>query len=166
MAMDAQGSDKVRPYVEKAEAQFTTVVDEANLLGDLYGFKAIPNGYLIDEQGVVRHKKLGGFDIRRRETAKVVEKWAAGSSPSESLAEAEQSMGAEHSEANTLFRQGLSLYRDGNVNEALACWREGLEVEPDNLIIRKQVWAVQNPERFYDGEVDYVWQREQIDKGL
>ena len=72
MAIDAQGSDKVRPYVEKAEAQFTTVVDEANLLGDLYGFKAIPNGYLIDEQGVVRHKKLGGFDIRRRETAKVV----------------------------------------------------------------------------------------------
>ena len=166
MAMDAQGSDKVRPYVEKAEAQFTTVVDEANLLGDLYGFKAIPNGYLIDEQGVVRHKKLGGFDIRRCETARVVEKWAAGSSPSESLAEAEQSMGAEHSEANTLFRQGLDLYRDGNVNEALACWREGLEVEPDNLIIHKQVWAVQNPERFYDGEVDYGWQREQIDKGL
>ena len=166
MAMDAQGSDKVRPYVEKAEAQFTTVVDEANLLGDLYGFKAVPNGYLIDEQGVVRHKKLGGFDIRRRETAEVVEKWAAGSSPSESLAEAEQSMGTEHSEANTLFRQGLDLYRDGNVNEALACWREGLEVEPDNLIIHNQVWAVQNPERFYDGEVDYGWQREQIDKGL
>ena len=161
MAMDVQGSDKVRPYVEKAEAQFTTVVDEANLLGDLYGFKAIPNGYLIDEQGVVRHKKLGGFDIRRRETAKVVEKWAAGSSPSESLIEVEHFMDTEHSEANTLFRQGVALYRDGNINEALSCWREGLEVEPDNLIIRKQVWAIENPERFYDGEIDYGWQLEQ-----
>lgn len=164
--MDAQGSDKVRPYVKKAKAQFTTVVDEANLLGDLYGFKAIPNGYLIDEQGVVCYKRLGGFDIRRPETVKVVEEWIAGSSPSELLAESEQSMGAEHSEANILFRHGLALYRDGNVNEALDCWRQGLEIEPDNLIIRKQVWAIQNPERFYDGKVDYIWQREQIDKGL
>ena len=166
MAMDAQGSGKVRPYVEKANAQFTTVVDEANLLGNLYGFKSIPNGYLIDEHGVVRYKKLGGFDIRRRETAKVVEKWVSGSSPSESLDEAEQPMDAEHARANSLFRQGLDLYRDGNVNETLACWREGLKIEPDNFIIRKQVWAVQNPERFYDGEIDYGWQREQIDKGL
>ena len=42
------------------------------------GFKAIPNGYLIDEQGVVRYKKLRGFDIRRSKTLEVVEKWAAG----------------------------------------------------------------------------------------
>ena len=164
--MDAQGPDKARPYVEKAGAQFTTVVDEANLLGDLYGFKAIPNGYLIDEQGVVRYKKLGGFDIRHRETAQVVERWATGPSLDESLAEAEQSLGEEHSEANTLFRHGLDLYRDGKVEEALARWREGFELEPDNYIIRKQVWAVQNPKKFYDGDVDYGWQREQIEKGL
>ena len=78
--MDAQGPDKARPFTEKAAAQFTTVVDEGNLLGDLYGFKAIPNGYLIDEQGVVRYKKLVGFDIRQRETAEIVERWATGPS--------------------------------------------------------------------------------------
>ncbi|MCH8205834.1 MAG: redoxin domain-containing protein [Chloroflexi bacterium] len=166
VAMDAQGPDKARPYVEKAGTEFTTVVDEANLLGDLYGFKAIPNGYLIDEQGVVRYKKLGGFDIRRDETAEVVERWVSGPSLDESLAEAEESLGAEHSEANTLFRRGLDLYRDGKVEEALARWREGFELEPDNLIIRKQVWAVENPEKFYDGDVDYGWQREQMEKGL
>jgi len=164
--MDAQGADKARPFVEKAAAQFTTVVDEANLLGELYGFKAIPNGYLIDEQGVVSYKKLGGFDIRRRETAEIVERWATGPSLDESLAEAEQALGEEHSEANTLFRNGLDLYRDRNVEEALERWRKGFELEPDNLIIRKQVWAVQHPDKFYDGDVDYGWQREQMEKGL
>ena len=164
--MDAQGADKARPYTEKAAAQFMTVVDQANLLGDLYGFKAIPNGFLIDEQGVVRYKKLGGFEIRRRETAEIVERWVAGPSLDESLAEAEEALGLEHSQANTLFREGLDLYRDGKEEDALARWREGFELEPDNYIIRKQVWAVQNPEKFYDGDVDYAWQREQMDKGL
>ncbi len=164
--MDAQGADKARPYVEKARTQFVTVIDQANLLGDLYGFKAIPNGFLIDEQGVVRYKRLGGFDIRRRETAEVVERWVAGPSLDESLDEAEQALGAEHSRANTLFREGFDLYRDGKVEEAIARWRDGVELEPDNYIIRKQVWAVENPEKFYEGDVDYGWQREQMEKGL
>ena len=49
MAMDAQGAERARPYVEKAGATFETVVDEENTLGQLYGFRAIPNGFLIDE---------------------------------------------------------------------------------------------------------------------
>ena len=32
--MDAQGPHKPRPYVESAGAEFTTVVDEENLLGE------------------------------------------------------------------------------------------------------------------------------------
>ncbi len=77
--MDAQGADRARPYVERAAATFTTLVDSEDLLGHLLGFKAIPNGFLIDESGVVRYKKLGGFDIRKQETANIVQRWAAGS---------------------------------------------------------------------------------------
>ena len=164
--MDAQGADKALPFVQRAQAEFTTVVDEGNLLGQLYGFNAIPNGYLIDEAGVVRYKKLGGFDIRRAQTASIVEGWAQSPSIDESLPEAEAALGAEHSEANALFRAGLGLYRDGKVDEAVAQWRRGVELEPDNYIIRKQIWAVQNPDRFYSGDVDYAWQKEQMAKGL
>ena len=164
--MDAQGADKARPYVEKAGARFTTVVDSENLLGQLYGFKAIPNGYLIDEQGVVRYKLLGGFDIRRPQTAQVVEQWLSAPSLDESLAEAEASLGSQHSQANAHFRRGLELCRQGRVEEAIAEWRKGVELEPDNYIIRKQIWAVQNPERFYQGDVDYDWQKDQMAKGL
>ena len=72
MAMDAQGAAKARPYVELAKGTFQTVIDAENVLGGMYGFRAIPNGYLIDENGVVQYEKLGGFDIRRPDTAAIV----------------------------------------------------------------------------------------------
>ena len=42
VALDAQGPEKPRPFAEKAGCEFTTIVDEENLLGQLYGFKAVP----------------------------------------------------------------------------------------------------------------------------
>ena len=163
--MDAQGAEKARPFVEKANAKFITVVDEENLLGQLYGFKAIPNGYLIDEQGVVRYKKLGGFDIRRAETAQIVEQWASEPGLDESLESSEADLGAEHYQAVEHFKKGQTLYRDGKVEDAMVEWRKGMALEPDNWIIRKQIWAVENPDKFYSGNVDFDWQKEQIARG-
>ena len=162
--MDVQGADKALPYVKKAGAEFTTVVDEENLLGHLYGFKAIPNGFLIDERGLVRYKKLGGFDIRKAETASIVKRWVH--NPVLEETPEETALGPEHSQAIAHFRFGLELYRDGKVEEAVAEWYKGVELEPDNYIIRKQIWAVRDPDRFYAGDVDYDWQRDQMVKGL
>ena len=166
VALDAQGPDKARPYTEKAGARFTTVVDEENLLGQLYGFNAVPNGFLIDEGGTVRYARRGGFDIRRDESADVLERWIDGPSLDESLESAQAELGTEHSEAIDLFRKGLALYRQGDVTKAVAKWRSAIEMEPGNYIIRKQIWAVQNPDRFYSGDVDYTWQKEQMEQGL
>jgi hypothetical protein len=166
VAMDAQGAERARPYVDKARATFVTVVDEENMLGQLYGFRAIPNGFLIDEQGVVRYKKLGGFDVRKAETSSVVQRWAAGSDLSESAVGHDTQSGSELSESNALLRQGLELYRKGDVAEAIALWRKGVELDPANYILRKQVWAVENPDKFYSGDIDYIWQKEQTEKGL
>ena len=38
-----------------------------------------------------------------------------------------------------------------------------LKVELENLIIKKQIWAVSHPERFYP-EINDDWQREMMDK--
>lgn len=165
VAMDAQGADRPRPYAEQAGATFTTVVDESNLLGELYGFRAVPNGFLIDEEGIVRHKKLGGFDIRRAETAPVLEQWVAGFDLSDSEAPGEVDLGAGHSDSNAMFREGLEHYRQGRVEDAMTLWRQGLALDPGNYIIRKQIWAVEDPDRFYSGDVDYRWQREQAKAG-
>jgi len=71
-----------------------------------------------------------------------------------------------HAKANAHFRAGEKLYREGETDEAVAEWRKAVALEPDNYIIRKQIWAVQNPERFYSGNVDYDWQAEQLRQGL
>ena len=114
----------------------------------------------------MRFSRLGGFDIRRRETADVLERWVSGQDPAPAGEELVGGLGTEHSEANAIFRDGLAHYRVGRVREALALWRQGLDLDPDNYLIRKQVWAVENPERFYQGDVDYDWQRDQFAKGL
>ena len=161
IAVDAQGAEKARPFVEKAGARFTTLVDERNLLGRTYGFKAIPNGYLIDESGVVRYKRLGGFDVRRQDTASVVERWCAGQDLDENAGHAAEH-DSENDEVHALFQSGQELYRQGKVAEAVEQWREAAALEPANWIVRKQLWAVEHPERFYDGAVDFDWQKEQI----
>ena len=141
------------------------MVDEENLLGQLYGFKAVPNGFLIDELGVVRYKKLGGFDIRHAESAQVIDKWLSEPALDGSHDANIDELGSEHSEANSYFREGLALHREGKIEEALAVWRKGMDLEPDNWIIRKQIWAVENPDKFYEGRVDFDWQKEQIAQG-
>ncbi len=165
VAIDAQSPDVPRSYVERAGATFTTLVDRENLLSDLYGFRAIPNGFLIDEQGIVRYSRLSGFDIRRHETAEVLERWLSAGSPVTGGDEPKDSLGAGHAEANAIFRDGLEHYRAGRTAEAIARWRQGLELDPANYLIRKQIWAVENPDKFYDGDVDYGWQREQTARG-
>jgi hypothetical protein len=164
VAMDAQGAELARPFVDKAQAEFPTIVDRENLLGQLYRFKAIPNGYLINEDGVVEYRRLGGFDIRRPETRKVVEKWISEAKGPLESPEADV-LGADHDEANSLFRQGLDLFEAGNVDQAMDIWRKGVELEPDNYIIRKQIWAVEHPDRFYAAKVDFDWQKEQMAAG-
>ena len=167
VAVDAQGAEKARPYVERANATYTTLVDDGNLLSQMFGFKAVPNGLLIDEQGVLQYRNFAGFDIRKEEFAALVESWVKDPSP-EWLAERMQEDplgGPGHEAAIDHFQRGLDHYRRGNLEEALAEWKRGRDLEPDNWVIRKQIWAVEHPEKFYDGDVDSAWQREQIQQG-
>ena len=158
-----------RPFAEGAGAAFQTVVDRNNLLSRLFGFKAIPNALFIDETGVIRYQKYTGFDIAKPEFRLAADTWAAtGEIPSDASTRKSGVTSSEgrHSEASHLFRKGMKLYETGKTAEALALWREGVQLEPDNYVIRKQIWAVEHPDRFYDGDVDYDWQREQMAKGL
>ena len=168
VAMDAQGADRARPYVEEAGAAYTTLVDEDNLLSRLFDFKAVPNALLIDEAGLLEYQKYGGFDIRKQEYADIAEGWAQGASP-QWLADRMQEDprgGPNHREAIEHFQRGVDLYKEGDTAGALSAWKTGRDLEPDNWVIRKQIWAVEHPEKFYQGEVDYGWQREQIEQGV
>ena len=168
MAVDAQGADMARPFVEVAGATFPTVVDHNNLLSRLFGFKAIPNAIFIDEAGIIAYQKYTGFDIGKPEFRRAADSWAStGNTSEDSTQEADVTDSEDtHTEASRLFESGMQLYDDGQVKEALDLWRKGVALEPDNYVIRKQIWAVENPDKFYYGDVDYDWQKEQMAKGL
>ena len=58
---------------------------------------------------------------------------------------------------------GSLLLAAGKKDEAIAAWRKGLEADPMNFTLRKQIWMVQFPDRFYP-EIDMRFQVEQIRK--
>lgn len=50
----------------------------------------------------------------------------------------------------------------GDKAKAVEVLEHARKLFPKNWIVRKQIWALENPERFYDGKVDYGWQKEQL----
>ena len=52
----------------------------------------------------------------------------------------------------------------GKSPEALEQLREAVKLDPQNWLIRKQMWAIETPEAFYEGAVDYDWQKQQRDR--
>jgi tetratricopeptide (TPR) repeat protein len=156
----------VRPYVDRAQATFTTLVDESNALGALYGFRAVPNLFLIGSDGTVAFRELGTFNVREPGKRALVDHWARTGEIAAAERESADDVGGGRAEANTLFVKGRRLYERGLIDEALAEWRKAVAIDPGNFNIRKQVWAIENPERFYADRVDFDWQQEQMDKGL
>ncbi len=192
--------------------RFPSAVDSAQVLWELYGFKVIPNGFFVDEQGILRYMKIGGFDVRNPEDKQAIEKLLAEPTGGEAIAaarapkvrsvaaglrEAEEGLKRDPNNVEKLlilaerrfeakqYAQALTdleAYWDGNPDstralmaiaaihlaqgrkeKALEALKRARAVEPDNWIIRKQIWAIEHPEQFYPA-INTDWQKEQIKK--
>ena len=65
------------------------------------------------------------------------------------------------SEALEIFAEGVGSLAGGDTTAALKTWRRALALDPDNFLIRSQIWSVENPERFWPS-VDRAWQEAQL----
>jgi hypothetical protein len=152
----------VRPWTERAGLTFPTLLDPDNRLGDLFGFKAIPNGILLDREGVIRYTKFGGFDVGNAGDLGAIE--AAITAAPAVGGRRTAPIDERAARAAALLREGTARMEAGNRAAGLEAWRAALRLDPANLIIRKQLWRADHPERF--GEViDGAWQREQLARG-
>lgn len=176
VAADVGGADAARPFPEQAGATFTTLVDADNLLGRLFDYKIIPNGIFVDEAGVVQGIWLG-FSVDRTECVEAVDQFLAGEmepflrtpqgpvgspgvAPGSTVA-APALTAVERELYETRVRLGAVLQAAGRKEEALAEWQKALRMDPENFVLRKQIWMLRQPERFHP-VIDFAWQKEQL----
>jgi hypothetical protein len=160
--VEVQGAAAARPWLERAGATFPTVVDAANVLGERLGYKAIPNGILLDERGLIRFRKFGGFSVQRAEDVAAVERLLSEAAPAAPPRAGPGAPGAADVRGRTTaLQRGLDRLRAGDRAGALGAWRAALAADPDNFVVRKQIWAIEHPERFYP-TIDWAWQKVQL----
>jgi len=158
VAQDAQGKERVGPVVAERLVSFPVIVDRASELGASLGFRVVPSGFFVDADGFVRYRHVSDFDIADPRVRWNLERFLAGEAIESPEEEARMAP-----EALEFFARGAAAYSTGLVEEALGLWRSALECDPDNFVIRSQIWVAEHPERFYP-TVDREWQELQLAK--
>lgn len=154
----------MRPWVTAAGATFPTVVDAENRLAHLFDYKVVPNGIFLDEAGVIRYRKAGGFNIANPDDVDAIQRLIDGQveTVETPVSDAPYHLSATERElVETRTRLGAELFRRGAVGEAVAEWKAALQRDPENLTIRKQIWMAEHPERFRP-TIDFAWQQGQL----
>ena len=159
VAMDAIYHDKVKQFHQSAKAEFTTLIDTDNSLSKLMGFKVVPNILLINSDGELEYWKFGKADIRNSYYKNLIKRWISREKinilPKDNFINA----------SNQNHQLSLGKFNE-YVNTGNLSVNEVRELELDNMIVRKQLWAKENPEKFYQGNIDSDWQKQNLEKGI
>ena len=166
IAQDAQGAGVAKPWVEKAGGTYRALLDQHNVVGKAYNLKYVPVGILVDEDGrLVR--SVSSVNIDRDSFRQALEAWVTtGAIPKAWVDEdtqlAPRDLTPEEAEADARFQLAIVLLEQGKKAEAIAELKKAFRLDPENWLIRKQLWAIETPEAFYEGAVDYTWQKAQM----
>jgi tetratricopeptide (TPR) repeat protein len=141
-------------------------VDMENKLANQLGFKIVPNGIFIDEEGTIRLLKQG-FQVTNEEHVQAVEMLLR-----EEIEKAEfedvyykvdTSKHLQIQLSQTKFKLGMEYSKQEKKEAALQELDEALLLDPDNFLIRKQRWYIRYPEKF-SPMIDIEWQQKQLEK--
>ena len=122
---------------------------------------------MIDEIGRLV-KAPFNVNVKDKKTLVMLEKWLLepdyNAGLLRDLKRSEDPVSQAVTEATARFQLGLVLLEAGKKQEAMAEWRKALALDPENWIIHKQIWAVEHPDKFYEGDVDYGWQQTELER--
>ena len=159
VAQDAQGEARVRPIVDNARTTFPILIDRASTVARFFSFQITPSGVFLDAAANVDYihgSAIDQFDVADPRVRMNIDLHLAGLTPKPIDDDERVS-----SQALEVFGEGTALFTAGDTVRALETWRRALELDPDNFLIRSQIWAVENPERFWPA-VDREWQKAQL----
>ncbi|KGX85632.1 redoxin domain-containing protein [Pontibacillus marinus] len=163
VSVDIQGAEVVKPYVK--DTTFKTVIDSENKFANMFGFKIVPNGIFIDQDGTIRLLKQG-FKVDDDDHVEAVRKLIFGEVEKVEFEDtyydpADSSTNMEKQLAQTKFKLGMEYYNNGKKDEALKELDEALLLDTENFLIRKQRWYIRYPEKF-SPTIDIEWQQKQL----
>jgi hypothetical protein len=163
VAVDVQGAKTARPWVEKAKAEFPVLIDREARLADRLGVNYVPFAVWLDRDGrMIRRPQP--VNVTKDSHRMAITRWlkqdrnlltAVGQS------DPEPPRGFASETARLRFSLAAHFLGNGKSARALVQLRKARDADPRNWLIRKQIWAIDHPERFYQGKVDFAWQHEQ-----
>lgn len=181
-------------------------LDSRNLIIQMLDLKTVTNGWLIDENGILRWRHLHGFRLQRPEMWEIAERLVSADlgevianpgvrQESLEIESVRGELAADPDNPDLLFllaeilsqaggteeaidtyrrvadldpRNSSALYAIGSLqaskgrkDEAAATWRQALDRDPLNFTLRKQIWRLEYPDRFYP-DIDMKFQVQQI----
>ena len=89
--------------------------------------------------------------------------WDEGGRYSEAIAQLGEAARLQPRDGSIPFVWGLVLLHQGERQAALSKLKEARDLDPENWRVRKQIWAIEHPEKFYNGSSpDFDWQTEEL----
>ncbi|MFT5366976.1 MAG: tetratricopeptide (TPR) repeat protein [Candidatus Latescibacterota bacterium] len=166
IAQDVQGAEVAKPWVEKAKATYRALLDQHNLIGRAYNLKFVPVGILLDEEGKLA-RAVGSVNIDNDDFRKELTGWVSTGAIPKAWIDADtqekpHALTADEQEADARFQLAIVLLENGKKEGAISELQKAFQLDPQNWLIRKQLWAIETPEAFYSGNVDYGWQKAQM----
>jgi hypothetical protein len=167
VAVDVQGPSVVRPWITEAGATFPTVVDQTDVMARAFGLTAVPTAFFVgpDRRLVEPPTAANPGDEEQRES---ILAWVRGESDRPGFARDARRTDGDPPRiacARGWWRLAALALSDGRDEDARAHLERAFEFDPENWLIRKQRWALEHPDRFYDGMIDTDWQHEQVVAG-
>lgn len=155
IAFDAQGVDYPLRYLTQARSTYEMLIDACCVLSRRWGVKRTGLMLLLDENGVL----MGRLEDPREEDLSRMEELLS-RKPFDPVPP-ESRVDSRDVRVELLVQGCTNFLSRKKVQEAVESLRKALSLDPDNVIIARQVLVLQHPEKFYAGPIDRVWIEQQ-----
>lgn len=165
VACESKGAAGAEQWIQKANPQHPTLIDERHLVPELYNTRNVPAIFWIDEAGrMVRANDPVYVTRRNRETGETtvnerylnaVRDWVAKGPQSIYVQDAKglethlYQPTPEDAQAMTFFRLGVYLHQQGHSQDAVPHFKRSHELRPENWNYKRQAWNLGDIEKDY-----------------
>ena len=160
IALDIQGSDQVKPWVNEACVTFRVLLDQFNVIRALYD-PNVPCCILVDEESRLVRPNFSWIDLEVSEFRDELHTWIMSNTLPETWIEIDRhprpyAWTAEQKKSDDCFRQAVGFINQGQRTKAVDTLRNALSLDPENYTIGHQLRVLEHPEDYYEGDMPAI----------